>query len=93
MTAFFMVAIGLSNVLGNPLSGWIMDHFDGMNGLHGWQWLFVLEGLPTAVVGIAVLFYLDDSPRRRSLAIRHAARLADETYGRGRPSPPTAAWP
>jgi MFS family permease len=32
MTAFFMVAIGLSNVLGNPLSGWIMDHFDGVNG-------------------------------------------------------------
>jgi nitrate/nitrite transporter NarK len=31
--------------------------------LHGWQWLFLLEGLPTAVVGIAVLFYLDDSPR------------------------------
>ncbi|QDU24997.1 Putative tartrate transporter [Anatilimnocola aggregata] len=63
MTAFFMLAIGLSNVLGNPLSGWIMDHFDGMSGLHGWQWLFLLEGLPTAVVGIAVLFYLDDSPR------------------------------
>lgn len=63
MTAFFMLAIGLSNVLGNPLSGWIMDRFDGVNGWHGWQWLFLLEGLPTAVVGIAVLFYLDDSPR------------------------------
>lgn len=63
MTAFFMLAIGLSNVLGNPLSGWIMDRFDGVNGWHGWQWLFLLEGLPTAVVGVAVLFYLDDSPR------------------------------
>jgi MFS family permease len=63
MTAFFMVAIGLSNVFGNPLSGWIMDHFDGVQGWHGWQWLFLLEGLPTSLVGVAVLFYLQDSPR------------------------------
>ncbi len=63
MTAFFMLAIGVSNVLGNPISGWIMDHFNGVSGLHGWQWLFLLEGLPTVVVGVAVLFYLKDSPR------------------------------
>lgn len=62
-TAFFMLAIGLSNVLGNPVSGWIMDRFDGVSGLHGWQWLFLLEGLPTSLVGFAVLFYLQDSPR------------------------------
>jgi D-galactonate transporter len=82
MTAFFMLAIGLSNVLGNPLSGWIMDHFDGLSGLHGWQWLFLLEGLPTTVVGIAVLFYLDDSPRsarwlsdtQRDWLINHMAK-------------------
>ncbi len=81
MTAFFMLAIGLSNVLGNPLSGWIMDHFDGVSGLHGWQWMFLLEGLPTAVVGITVLFYLDDSPRsarwlsdnQRDWLIKHMA--------------------
>jgi MFS family permease len=66
MTAFFMLAIGLSNVLGNPASGGIMDHFDGVNGWHGWQWLFLLEGLPTSLVGIAVLFYLQDSPREAS---------------------------
>lgn len=63
MTAFFMLAIGLSNVIGNPVSGWIMDHFDGVNGWHGWQWLFLLEGLPTSLVGISVLFCLQDSPR------------------------------
>jgi MFS family permease len=63
MTAFFMLAIGLSNVVGNPVSGWIMDHFDGLGGWHGWQWLFLLEGLPTSLVGITVLFYLQNSPR------------------------------
>ncbi|MCO6458884.1 MAG: MFS transporter [Pirellulaceae bacterium] len=62
MTAFFMLAIGVANVFGNPLSGWIMDQFDGVNGWHGWQWLFLLEGLPTSLVGVTVLFYLQDSP-------------------------------
>jgi MFS family permease len=87
MTAFFMLAIGLSSVLGNPVSGWIMDHFDGVNGWHGWQWLFVLEGLPTSLVGIAVLFYLQDSPRdarwlsddQRNWLINH---LAEEDRAR-----------
>jgi len=63
MTAFFMLAIGLANVLGNPISGWIMDHFDGVNGWHGWQWLFLLEGLPASLVGVVVLFYLTDTPQ------------------------------
>jgi MFS family permease len=63
MTAFFMLAIGLSNVLGNPVSGWIMDNLNGVSGLHGWQWLFLLEGLPTTVVGVSVLLVLKDSPR------------------------------
>jgi MFS family permease len=63
MTAFFMMAIAFANVFGSPLSGLIMDRFDGAQGLHGWQWLFVLEGLPASLVGVAVLFYLNDSPR------------------------------
>ncbi len=63
MTAYFMLAIGLSSVFGNPVSGWIMDQFHGVNGWHGWQWLFVLEGRPTALVGVTVMFYLTDTPR------------------------------
>lgn len=60
MTAIFMSAVALSGVIGGPLSGWIMQHFSGMHGLAGWQWLFLLEGLPSVVIGIATLFYLDD---------------------------------
>lgn len=63
MTAFFMLAIGLSSVIGLPISGLIMDGLDGVNGWHGWQWLFLLEGLPAAAVGVVVLFYLTDAPR------------------------------
>jgi nitrate/nitrite transporter NarK len=56
-----MTAIALSGVIGGPLSGWIMQAFAGVNGWSGWQWLFLLEGIPSVLVGIAVFFYLDDS--------------------------------
>ncbi|WP_367848019.1 MFS transporter [Rhodoferax sp. WC2427] len=61
VVALFMTAIALSGVVGGPLSGWIMQAFAGVNGWSGWQWLFLLEGIPSILVGISVYFYLDDS--------------------------------
>ena len=60
MTAMFMTAIALSGVIGGPLSGAIMKHAHGINGLSGWQWMFLLEGLPSVVLGVAVIFLLKD---------------------------------
>lgn len=60
--SLFLLGIALAGVLGGPLSGWIMRQFDGHAGLHGWQWLFVLEGAPAIVAGIATLFVLHDGP-------------------------------
>ncbi len=60
VVALFMTAIALSGVVGGPLSGWIMQTFGGYNGLKDWQWLFLLEGLPSVFVGLVVLVYLDD---------------------------------
>lgn len=60
MTAFFMTAVAISGVIGGPLSGWILRDLNGANGWAGWQWMFLLEGLPSVIVGIMVLFYLDD---------------------------------
>jgi ACS family tartrate transporter-like MFS transporter len=60
--ALFMTAAALSSVIGNPLSGFIMKRMAGMGGLAGWQWLFVLEGLPASLLGIVVLFYLKNGP-------------------------------
>ena len=61
--ALFMTAIAVSGVVGGPLSGWILDAMDGVSGLRGWRWLYLLEGLPSVVVGFVVLRYLDDGPQ------------------------------
>jgi len=62
MTAYFMMAIALASVFGNPLSGLIMQYLDGAMNLHGWQWLFLLEGIPSILLGAVVLFKLVDGP-------------------------------
>lgn len=60
VTALFLTGIPMSGVIGGPLSGWIMNHFNGTMGMAGWKWLFLLEGLPTVFVGIVAFFYLND---------------------------------
>ena len=60
-TAWFVAAIAVSGVIGNPVSGWIMDKLSGAMNLAGWQWLFISEGLPSFLVGFWVIFYLDSS--------------------------------
>jgi D-galactonate transporter len=60
INAWFMTSIAISGVIGGPLAGWIMTHFAGMNGWAGWQWLFLLEGLPTILLGVVVLLLLDN---------------------------------
>jgi MFS family permease len=60
-TAWFVSAIAVSGVVGSPISGLVMDGLSGVLGLAGWQWLFLVEGLPSIVVGIWVWFYLDSN--------------------------------
>jgi len=59
--SWFMIGIPLSIVFGGPLSGWLLG-FEGHLGLHGWQWMYLVEGLPAVVLGIVVLFFLTDKP-------------------------------
>jgi D-galactonate transporter len=61
VVAMFMSAIAVAGIVGGPVSGWIMHSFDQVGGLKGWQWLFVMEGLPTVALGGLVLVILDDS--------------------------------
>jgi len=60
-TAWFVAAIAVSGVVGNPISGWMMDTLSSAMKLAGWQWLFLSEGIPSILVGLMVIFYLDSS--------------------------------
>src|SRR5882724_1778822 len=60
--SFFMLAIPISSIIGAPISGLLLN-VTGWD-LEGWQWLFILEALPSILVGIGVLFYLTDFPRQ-----------------------------
>ncbi|WP_322081809.1 MFS transporter [Burkholderia sp. BCC1972] len=60
--ALFMTALYLAGLIAGPVSGAILSYFDGAAGLSGWQWLFVVEGLPSSVLGLVALRFLDDRP-------------------------------
>jgi ACS family tartrate transporter-like MFS transporter len=60
--AWFMIAIPLSGTIGGPFGGWLLG-LNGRVGLAGWQWLFVIEGIPSVVLGLVVLRYLTEHPR------------------------------
>jgi len=60
-TAWFVSAIAVSGVIGNPISGLVMDLFSGSLGIAGWQWLFLAEGIPSILIGVFVIFYLNSS--------------------------------
>ncbi len=62
MIGMFMAAIPLSSVIGAPVSGLLLG-LDGVSGLHGWQWLFLLEAAPALILSAVVYFYLTDRPR------------------------------
>jgi MFS transporter, ACS family, 4-hydroxyphenylacetate permease len=63
--AMFMIAMPVTAAIGSALSGYILA-LDGTLGLKGWQWLFFLEGLPSAILGLVVFAYLRDAPEKAS---------------------------
>jgi MFS transporter, ACS family, tartrate transporter len=58
---WFIVSIPISFVIGSPISGLILE-MEGIGGLHGWQWMFLIEALPALLMTFAVLYYLTDRP-------------------------------
>jgi ACS family tartrate transporter-like MFS transporter len=61
--AAFAIAVPVSTVIGAPVSGLLLG-LDGAMGLKGWQWLFIIEGVPSVLLGIVTWFYLTDRPER-----------------------------
>jgi D-galactonate transporter len=60
--AIFTCATGIAGLFGGPMSGWLVTHLNGFHGMHGWQWMFIVQGLPASVLGVVAYFYLDNSP-------------------------------
>jgi D-galactonate transporter len=78
MNALFMIGIPVAGVFGGPLSGWIMQSFNGVHGLSNWQWLFVLEAIPSAVLGVFTLFCLPNGIRAAKWLTEEAKQLLEE---------------
>jgi MFS transporter, ACS family, tartrate transporter len=62
IVGLFMFAIPISTVIGAPISGLILN-LEGVYGLHGWQWMFIIEAVPSLLMAFVVWFYLTDRPR------------------------------
>ncbi len=62
MLGYFMTAVPIAGIFGGPISGWIMSALCGAAGLANWQWLFLLEGAPTMIVGFVTLAIMVDAP-------------------------------
>jgi len=61
IVAIFMTSIPIASFLGSPMSALLLE-LNGLGGLKGWQWLFIVEGVPTVLLGIVCLFFLTDRP-------------------------------
>ena len=61
--AIFMVAVPMGSFVGSPLSALLLQT-DGLMGMRGWHWLFIMEGIPTMLLGLACLFFLTDRPEQ-----------------------------
>jgi MFS transporter, ACS family, tartrate transporter len=65
MLAIFLLGVPVSSVVGGPVSGALLG-LDQIGGLSGWQWMFIIEGLPTVILGILALWLIADSPTAAS---------------------------
>src|SRR6195952_5457649 len=76
--AAFAIAVPVSTVIGAPISGMLLG-LDGVMGLKGWQWLFLIEGIPSVLLGIVTWFYLTDRPAKANwLTAEQKAWLASK---------------
>lgn len=79
MSAWFALAVPIAGILGGPISGLIIDGFNNLGGLSGWQWMFILEGIPVVLLGYIVYKKLpDDIESAQFLTAQEKAHLVQE---------------
>ncbi|SAL02263.1 major facilitator transporter [Caballeronia calidae] len=91
VTGLFLFGMPITGVLGGPLSGMIMSGMEGFGGMHGWQWLFIVEGLPTVLLGFLLYrmlpnkpddaAWLDDAEKETVRAAMNADHKDDAAHG------------
>jgi len=91
-TAIFMTAIPLSSTFGAPISGLILG-LDGAGGLRGWQWLFLIEGLPVLALALAVLKFLPKRPAEATFLSEAEKQTIERRLAAERPAAPASPWP
>lgn len=77
VTGLFMFGIPVTGILGGPISGEIMRLMDGVSGLQGWQWVFLLEGLPVVAMGVVLFLLLPNRPADAAWLSRDDIKLFD----------------
>jgi len=75
MMAMFFAAVPLSGIFAGPLLGWILKHMQGVAGLAGWQWLFLICAIPCTLVGVGLFFVLTNDPERATWLSADEKRL------------------
>ncbi|UUZ46250.2 MFS transporter [Janibacter limosus] len=81
VVGLILTASSVASIVANPIGGALMK-LDGIGGLHGWQWLFVLEGIPTVLLGVLIFFVLPNSPAKATrLDADEAAELTRRAVG------------
>lgn len=78
MVAIFSSAIPLSGVVAGPLCTWILKDLNGVSHLAGWQWLFLLTGIPSSIAGLVTLYFLTDEPAQAAWLTENEKRLVLE---------------
>jgi sugar phosphate permease len=86
--AFFVSASAISLMIGSPLAAYVMSAFDGASGYKGWQWLFIAEGIPSIIAGVAAYFLITDTPEaskwlspQEKAHVRHELAAEDQALG------------
>jgi sugar phosphate permease len=78
----FMSASGVAGVIGGPLAGTVMNGLQGANGWSGWQWVFLIEGLPSIIAGVVTWFYLTDRPAEATWLTPAQRQLVEDDLAR-----------
>ena len=92
--AGYIIAGQIAAIVGSPLAAILVSSTDNLLGLHGWQWMFILEGLPTVLLGIAFFTFLTERPAdARSLGCRTAHLAAADARCGARSRGRRAAFP